>query len=226
MLRAAVRPLLGFCLLTALLLIPSAAEPPAAKAADCTVPTHTLLAGDALAISGGSCKDLGEGLTIYCAGGTVRIDYLVTTPPPPILDTKDTGVPCGTPTRLVVSGNGGDDTVDLTRVAKGTGFTGINLPNTISGDAGDDQMLGSPLADSVTGGAGADGLFLRDGVADTGDCGTEADVAVADALDTLTGCESVDAPPVAAPVVAAKKCKRKKRLASAAKKKRCKKKKK
>jgi hypothetical protein len=54
-------------------------------------------------------------------------------------------------------------------------------------------------ADSLLAGGGLDLVHARDGVADTGDCGTEEDTLVADAVDAFVGCERVDLPVVAAP---------------------------
>jgi hypothetical protein len=68
------------------------------------------------------------------------------------------------------------------------------------GGAHGDVLVGGPRADSLAGGAGEDTILARDGVADTVDCGAGADTVVADAVDVLSGCETVQLPPVTGPV--------------------------
>jgi len=87
---------------------------------------------------------------------------------------------------IEVDGRGGPDTI--------IGSPGEDL---ISGGAGDDDLTGNGGFDWVKGGEGADQLRLRDGETDRGVCGDGADVVVADASDSLGGCESIDLPPVA-----------------------------
>jgi Ca2+-binding RTX toxin-like protein len=64
---------------------------------------------------------------------------------------------------------------------------------TIDGGAGDDEILGSPEADAVTGAGGADVIGVDgDGVADTVSCGGGYDVVYAGTEDTVNrDCESV-----------------------------------
>ena len=104
-----------------------------------------------------------------------------------------------------VSGNGGDDRLDLS-----------DADDTIDGGAGADRIEGGYGNDTITGGPGADALFgdepqgecsyiyckppsgndtinARDGEADTVDCGVgPADVANVDAIDNVQGCETVN----------------------------------
>ncbi len=114
--------------------------------------------------------------------------------------------------------------------------TGGLDPDTLIGDAGPNVLDGFPDNDvSITGGGGSDtllgntgndNLFARDGVADVVDCGIgTADTAQTDrlSLDTVIGCETVDAlpeplvtpQPASGPTgrraAALKKCKKKKK---------------
>jgi Ca2+-binding RTX toxin-like protein len=66
----------------------------------------------------------------------------------------------------------------------------------LDGGGGNDEITGGGGLDFVRGGAGNDQVFVRDGVVDGVDCGTGTDIVVADALDLLTGCETVQLPPV------------------------------
>jgi len=52
---------------------------------------------------------------------------------------------------------------------------------------------GGPGADVLRGGSGADTLQVRDGGADGAACGAGADTVVADTIDSVSGCETVDA---------------------------------
>lgn len=94
--------------------------------------------------------------------------------------------------------------------------TGGSYGETIDGGAGDDRLEGGFGDDALTGGPGRDqiygdrtgeqcGLFetctvpfgndvidARDGEADSVDCGPGNDRATVDALDTVSGCETVD----------------------------------
>lgn len=85
------------------------------------------------------------------------------------------------------------------------GFAG---PDAITGGGQDDALYGGPGNDAIVGGLGADVLHggddndtinARDGVADRIDCGAGTDSVVADAVDVLANCETVDQPAVAAP---------------------------
>lgn len=82
---------------------------------------------------------------------------------------------------------------------------GLAGPDTLIGGPGADTLLAGTGNDTVTGGAGSDDLRggddndtinARDGMADQVDCGAGTDTVVADVVDTLTGCESVDVPAV------------------------------
>jgi Ca2+-binding RTX toxin-like protein len=96
----------------------------------------------------------------------------------------------------------------------GSGFPGIQHvrgvagPDALTGGAFDDALFGGGGDDTVTGGAGADVLNggpgndtiqARDGVADRVDCGDGTDTVVADAVDAVVGCETVQLPPVVTP---------------------------
>jgi Ca2+-binding RTX toxin-like protein len=107
-----------------------------------------------------------------------------------------------------VSALGGNDVV-----------TGGDGPDAIDGGAGDDQLSGGfgndaitggpgrddiggdrtaacaygPLFGSCTIGSGNDPIYAQDGEQDTIDCGPGGDTAYVDAIDVVTGCESVHA---------------------------------
>jgi Ca2+-binding RTX toxin-like protein len=66
--------------------------------------------------------------------------------------------------------------------------------DTLNGGVGNDFLDGAGGADVLLAGAGLDLVHARDGVADTGDCGTEDDTLVADGVDAFVGCERVDLP--------------------------------
>ena len=85
---------------------------------------------------------------------------------------------------------------------------GMAGPDTITGGGADDALFGGNGDDTVTGGAGIDridggegndAIAARDGVADRIDCGGGTDTVVADAIDTVVGCESVQLPAVVTP---------------------------
>ncbi len=108
-----------------------------------------------------------------------------------------------------VEGNAGDDTI-----------TGNDGTETIDGGPGDDRLEGGYGHDVITGGPGRDTIFgdetssrcsylddctvvpygndtihARDGQPDMIDCGVGVDRVVADAVDTLSGCEKVEGVP-------------------------------
>jgi hemolysin type calcium-binding protein len=73
---------------------------------------------------------------------------------------------------------------------------GTALADFLAGGLGNDFIDGGSGADVYQGGGGFDLLHARDGVADSGDCGSEDDTLVADAIDTIVGCERIDLPVV------------------------------
>ena len=84
------------------------------------------------------------------------------------------------------------------RVAAGAGadtLTGTSAADTLDGGAGNDFIEGGGGADVYQGGAGLDLLHARDGIADSGDCGSDEDTLEADPVDALTACERIDLPP-------------------------------
>jgi hypothetical protein len=177
-----------------------------AQAAPCPAPTITDSAGT-LRIAGTSpCDDDPEEFFVVCSDGTVRFDYYVNTAS---VGRIDTGVACGSPTRIVVTGSYGADLIDLTGVSAVNGFTGISQPNILDGGADGDLLAAGPLASTDVGGYGRDILLLRNGKADQADCGPDDDAVQTEApgTDSLSGCEVVDA--AAAPATAKKKCKKK-----------------
>jgi Ca2+-binding RTX toxin-like protein len=91
---------------------------------------------------------------------------------------------------------------------------GSPFADSITGDAGPNVLTGGGGEDQVFGLAGADTLLLRDGVADTGDCGGDTDTAVTDAagVDSLIGCEMLSFPPIAQPPTVAPDCSQRKQL--------------
>jgi Ca2+-binding RTX toxin-like protein len=62
---------------------------------------------------------------------------------------------------------------------------------TVTGDDGDDTLVGGPQDDTIDGGAGRDFVDVRGGGADTVTCGSGNDVVRFDAADTIAGdCET------------------------------------
>jgi hypothetical protein len=198
--------LTGSAIATTLVVLGGGPEP--AQAAPCPPLTITNSAGN-LSIQGTSpCDSDPESFKVSCSGGTVQVEYSVNYSLPA---TTDTLVACGSPNRITVLGNYGDDVIDLSSVTRAAGFSGITQ-NTLDGGAGGDFLIGSPLPDAVLGGSGIDVLRLRDGVADTADCGADYDAVESDqaGVDSLVNCEIVDYAPSPA-AAAAKKCKKKHR---------------
>jgi Ca2+-binding RTX toxin-like protein len=86
---------------------------------------------------------------------------------------------------------------------------GGRAADVIDGGAGNDTIDPGPGADVVRGGSGNDTIMVRDGVADSVDCGDGFDTVVADRSDVLTGCESVSLlPPETNQIVGPKKVKK------------------
>jgi Ca2+-binding RTX toxin-like protein len=103
------------------------------------------------------------------------------------------------------AGNGDDgeagegDTVDQTieRVTGGTKadtLVGSDVANVLKGGAGGDTIEGLGGADQLFGQAGGDTMKAVDSIQDAVDCGADADTVQADAIDTLTACETVQVP--------------------------------
>ena len=198
-----------------------ARTPPAAEAAPCPSPVSSFSAGTITIQGDPSCAFNDEDFRVYC-DGSVKFDYVVNGVQ--AISGNDTGVACGTPTRIHVIGNGGDDNIDLSSVTPGNGFTAIAqnqveggfqndtvlgsaFADLISGGDGRDFLAGGPGADTVAGGAGNDLLALRDGTGDSADCGDGFDGAQADqaSLDSVANCEITDR----SPEPAKKKCRKK-----------------
>ena len=202
-----IRPLLALAGLITVGALLAGGTPKRAAAAPCPAPTITNAAGT-LSISGTSpCTDDPEKFSVFCSGGTARFDYDVNDTP---VGTFDTGVACGAPSRIVVTGNYGADLIDLSRVSPGAGFTGISQPNVLDGGVDGDVLNAGPMASSVIGSYGSDILLLRNGKADHADCGPSVDAVQTDTLgtDSLVDCEVVDASAAPASTPAKKKCKK------------------
>ncbi len=110
----------------------------------------------------------------------------------------------------ILDGGAGSDTVEggngNDSVLGGAGHDAVDggLGNdVVDGGAGNDRVTGGTGADDLRGGAGADTLRARDGAPDSLDCGADGDAADADAVDTVSGCESGAPAPVLAPVTPA-----------------------
>jgi hypothetical protein len=71
-------------------------------------------------------------------------------------------------------------------------FTGNAAANTLTGGRGTDTIDGGPNNDVLNGGDDNDTLRARDGFADVVNCGTGADTADVDTLDTTSECEVVN----------------------------------
>ena len=73
------------------------------------------------------------------------------------------------------------------------------LPDVVFGGVGNDTLDGGAGRDVLDAGAGNDTVNARDGEADTIACGDGSDTVVADAVDTVLGCEIVQLPAVVTP---------------------------
>lgn len=102
--------------------------------------------------------------------------------------------------------NGGTQTIDASRFSGVLEADGRGGPDIIIGGPNEDFLTGGPGNDDITGGPGfdwvnggldADQLQLRDGEIDRGVCGDGADLAIADPIDSLLGCESISLPAAA-----------------------------
>ncbi len=93
-----------------------------------------------------------------------------------------------------VLGTPGDDSIRGT--AKADRLYGRAGDDRILGLAGDDLVSGGPGADRLLGGPGRDRLLARDRARDVVSCGPGRDVAVVDGDDIVSGCETVQLPPV------------------------------
>jgi Putative metal-binding motif/RTX calcium-binding nonapeptide repeat (4 copies) len=83
---------------------------------------------------------------------------------------------------------------DIEDVAAGPGndnVVGSDVANVLDGGDGDDRLEGRGAVDTFFGGQGADALFARDGAQERVECGTEADTGEADTIDLLVDCEGV-----------------------------------
>ena len=73
-------------------------------------------------------------------------------------------------------------------------LTGGALADELYGGGGNDTVTGGLGSDVLSGGDDNDTIQARDGVADRVDCGLGTDSVVADALDVVVNCETVDQP--------------------------------
>ncbi len=81
-------------------------------------------------------------------------------------------------------GGSGDDVI-----------VGDDAPNTLAGSGGADRIDGRGGFDRIQGDDGNDTLLARDGLAERADCAEGVDVAVTDAIDGPSECETVEAIP-------------------------------
>lgn len=91
------------------------------------------------------------------------------------------------------------DVEDIDGGAAGDTLVGDDQPNYLSGFDGDDHIDGAGGQDILDGGNGDDVISARDGSPDDILCGAGTDTVVADANDSLAGCESVSLPAVPTP---------------------------
>ncbi|HYH57631.1 MAG TPA: calcium-binding protein [Thermoleophilaceae bacterium] len=85
------------------------------------------------------------------------------------------------------TGGAGNDTI--TRFAN---LTGSPFGDTLRGTDGPDRVDALGGVDNVTTLAGEDVIDVRDGLADTVDCGASADSVDGDSIDSLTACETTE----------------------------------
>ena len=131
----------------------------------------------------GPCRAVDLRIARCDSVGTARVEV--------VFDRNDDSLASALTTPVVVSGAGGDD-----------GLTGGYADDRLDGGPGADTLVGGSGSDSLFGGAGDDSLDLRDGVADSADCGEGLDFASVDQTDPLgqiTGCEVVTVAQVAPP---------------------------
>jgi hypothetical protein len=174
------------------------AAPEGARAAPCPSPTFGIGAGD-LSIQGTPpCAEEQEHFVVYCEAGTVRFEYAVNEV---LQGLVDTAIGCGSPARISVHGNAGDDTIDLSKVTGANGFTGITEPNLVEGGSGKDELVGSQKPSDFLGGTQNDIVLARNGVRDTVDCGQGTDAVQSDqaGVDVLSNCELTDFLPTPLP---------------------------
>ena len=103
--------------------------------------------------------------------------------------------------RATIHGTPEDQTIDASAFSGATQILGDAGADTLLGGSGADTLAGGEGADKLVGGAGKDAysagagddeVFSSDGVAEQVECGEGADVAVADQLDGVPGCEQVN----------------------------------
>ncbi len=171
--------------------------PDSAGAAPCPLPSFGF-GGGVLSIQGTPpCAEESERFDVYCEAGTVRFEYAVND----VLQGQiDTEVGCGSPARLAVHANAGDDTIDLSKITVANGFTGFTEPNLVEGGSGKDELVGSQTPSEILGGTQNDIILARNGVHDTVDCGQGTDAVQADqaGVDALSNCELMDLLPTSA----------------------------
>ncbi len=105
---------------------------------------------------------------------------------------------CGSPARLAIHANAGDDTIDLSKVTAANGFTGLTEPNLVEGGSGKDELVGSQTPSEILGGTQNDIILARNGVHDIVDCGQGTGAVQADqaGVDALSNCELMDLLPL------------------------------
>jgi hypothetical protein len=95
-------------------------------------------------------------------------------------------------TDVTVQAAGGNDTIEE---------AGLSKPSLVRGGAGDDRLTGGSAADTIYGDGGVDtiasgpavdSIYVRDGLADTVDCGGALDNLQGDTTDVYNGCETRD----------------------------------
>ena len=112
----------------------------------------------------------GETVGVTQAGNTVTFSGDVVAGP------GCAALACAGTTSIAIRGEGGADAITLA--------ASVTIGATLDG---------GPGADVLRSGSGPDRLEVRDGGADGAACGAGADVVVADTIDSVSGCESVDA---------------------------------
>lgn len=143
-------------------------------------------------VDGGDGDDLIRGVRgpddVKGGAGTDRLEVLASAPVTISLDdVANDGEGAG-------SANVHADVEQLAGGAEADTFTGSAAANGLSGGQGADTLDGGGGADTILGGEGDDTISARDGVADTIDCGVGDDTVTVDALDAVTGCETVIRP--------------------------------
>lgn len=95
-------------------------------------------------------------------------------------------------TSLMIQLGGGDDTLIANGLSKPSEIHGGAGNDTITGGSASDAIYGEAGVDTINSGPAVDSIYVRDGLADSVDCGGALDNLNGDTIDVFRGCESTD----------------------------------